>query len=163
MEAEMPSGREKGFTLIELMIVVALVAVMALVAIPSFVGLIRDNQVQAQAEEFNSLLQYARSESVIRRRAVNVDINAGTGLVDVIASGETLRSTTLNTNGIAITSTHPLLSFRPNGTSTINAYRAVFCRDGLAEKAFVVTVVGSGRATMHPRGRDESGNALGGC
>lgn len=159
----MPSGREKGFTLIELMIVVALVAVMALVAIPSFVGLIRDNQVQAQAEEFNSLLQFARSESVIRRRAVNVDINTGTGLVDVLASAETLRSTTLNTNGISISATHPLLSYRANGTSTINNFRAVFCRDGLADKAFVVTVIGSGRATMHPRGRDEFGNALGGC
>ena len=83
----MRTGHASGFTLIELMVVVALLSVLAFLAVPNLFSLIRDNQVQAQAEEMNAMLQYARSESVIRRRQVDVNIDTATGEVDVRSGG----------------------------------------------------------------------------
>lgn len=65
----------KGFTLVELMIVVALVAITATIAVPNFNNLIQNNRVQSQAEDLNALFQYARSESAIRKRSVTVSID----------------------------------------------------------------------------------------
>ncbi|WP_022961892.1 GspH/FimT family pseudopilin [Halopseudomonas pelagia] len=159
----MRTGHASGFTLIELMVVVALLSIVAFLAIPNLFGLVRDNQVQAQAEEMNAMLQYARSESVIRRRPVNVNIDTATGEVDVTSAGVILRASTFDATGVDFTSSHPQLIYRANGTSTIGDFRASFCRDGISEKAYVISVINSGRSTLHPQGLSEDGTALGGC
>jgi type IV fimbrial biogenesis protein FimU len=61
MELIMTPGSSKGFTLVELMIVIALLVILSVIAVPGFNTLVRDNRIQSQAEEFNALLQYARS------------------------------------------------------------------------------------------------------
>lgn len=157
----MAATAQKGFTLVELSVVLALVAIFATIAVPSFVNTIRDNQLQAQAEEFNALLQYARSESVIRRRAVNVAINDG--VLDVRAGGQSLRTITVGSNVIDVDVSSTLITFRPNGTSSTGVFTAAFCRDNKPELGYVVSVLGSGRVTLHPRGRNENGTALGSC
>lgn len=159
----MRTGHARGFTLIELMVVLALLSAVAFLAIPNFFGLIRDNQVQAQAEEMNAMLQYARSEALIRRRAVNVQIDDGTGEVDVVSGGETLRSSTFAATGVDFNVSHPLIVYRPNGTSNIGDFNATFCRDSLGARGYVITVENSGRSTLHPQGLNEDGIALGGC
>ncbi|MCC5826462.1 GspH/FimT family pseudopilin [Alkalimonas sp.] len=62
------SGKETGFTLIELMVTVAVMAIVLTVAIPSFTNLINGNRLTSQANELLSALSYARSEA-IRRNA----------------------------------------------------------------------------------------------
>lgn len=59
--------REKGFTLIEAMVVVALVAILATLALPSFTTLIANQRVTSAAQELLTLLQFARAESVYKR------------------------------------------------------------------------------------------------
>lgn len=154
---------QQGFTLIELMVTVILVAILATIAIPTFTDLIRDNRVQAQAEELNSLLQYARSEAVIRRRSVNVAVNMNDGLANVISGGEIIRTSPLNTANVDIDVSTPVVSFRPNGTSSTIAFRATVCPAGMADKGYVISVLGSGRVSLHPRGKDSDGTALGSC
>lgn len=61
-----------GFTLIELMITVAVLALVVTVAIPSFEGQIRNNRSVAQAENLVIALNMARSEAVKRARRVSV-------------------------------------------------------------------------------------------
>src|SRR5258708_17918140 len=65
-----PGGRwqrPRGFTLIEMMVVVALVAILAALAAPSFIAQIANQRVSSAALELQSLLQLARSEPVYKR------------------------------------------------------------------------------------------------
>jgi type IV fimbrial biogenesis protein FimT len=61
-----------GFTLLELMITVAIAAILLGIAIPSFIGTIRSNRLTASANDFVTALNVARSEAVKRGRNVTV-------------------------------------------------------------------------------------------
>ena len=72
--ASMP-GRarpEGGFTLIEMMVTVALLAVLIALVTPSFRGLLRDNRAAAQANALVGSLMLARSEAIKRNVPVVV-------------------------------------------------------------------------------------------
>lgn len=58
--------RYKGFTLIELMITLALSAIILAFAVPSFQDIIRNNRLTAHTNEFVAALQLARSEAIKR-------------------------------------------------------------------------------------------------
>ncbi len=64
--------KHKGFTLIELMVALAVLAILTGLAAPSFLGMMRDNRLVAQTNEFLGALHLARSEAVKRNRAVVV-------------------------------------------------------------------------------------------
>lgn len=66
------TGRKSGFTLIELVIVVALIAIVAAVAVPSYTTLVANNQVTSTTNTLVGFLSYARSEAVKRGRTVNI-------------------------------------------------------------------------------------------
>ena len=61
-----------GFTLIEMMVVVALVAILVAIATPSFVGLMQSNRVSAEVNSFVGDLQFARSEAIKQGAPVSV-------------------------------------------------------------------------------------------
>lgn len=60
----------RGFTLIELMIVVAVVAVLASIAAPSFSSFVTGQRVKSAANEFAMAAMFARSEAVKRNGKV---------------------------------------------------------------------------------------------
>lgn len=69
------SNKQRGFTLIELMVIIALVAIMAGIAVPSFTQFVRNNRVTSQADEIHRFFQYARGEAVVQRRTQAVTLN----------------------------------------------------------------------------------------
>ena len=62
----------KGFTLIELIITITILAILLTVAIPSFRALIINNRITTQANDFVSDISYARAEAVRRNTRVTV-------------------------------------------------------------------------------------------
>jgi len=70
----------RGFTLLELMVTIAVLAILATVGVPSFRDLIQNNRVTTQTNELVSALSFARTEAVKRGRNVDVVLTQqGTG------------------------------------------------------------------------------------
>lgn len=65
-----------GFTLTELMVVVAIVAIIAGIAAPSFASMIRENTARTQVNELLALTNYARSEAIKRQSNIQVAITS---------------------------------------------------------------------------------------
>lgn len=61
-----------GFTLVELLIGIAIVAILAAVAAPSFHNLVQNGRVSAQADRLMSALQLLRMEAIKRNRTVRL-------------------------------------------------------------------------------------------
>lgn len=80
MHADRRSGRHRrgvagaGFSLVELMVGVSILAVLLALALPSFSEWIRNNQVRTVAESLREGLQLARSEAIKRNTRVRLQL-----------------------------------------------------------------------------------------
>lgn len=64
--------RNKGFTLVELMVTISIVAILAVVAVPAFSDMVKNNRMVSVRNNLLNAIQYARSEAVSRNRSVSI-------------------------------------------------------------------------------------------
>ncbi|CAD5379882.1 Type II secretion system protein GspH [Pseudomonas sp. OF001] len=119
-----------GFSLIELMVVIAIIAIIAGIGIPSFRSITLDSRLNSTANQFLGALLLARSEAITQRTSIRVcaanadnktcatqtDWTNGTLLVRE-SDSEVIRVIPAAT-GLTIQSTQSSVLFRPNGTIT---------------------------------------------
>jgi len=149
-----------GFTLIELMITLALLTIVVGIAVPNFTAFIKRTQLQGQAEDLVATLQYARGEAVTRRTTAEVLMSDNDAWV-VLVNGQPVRDLTHNTSLAKMDADVASIIYRPNGTAT--PALITICRDDEFEKGYVVAVRASGTPTIHPRGKNADGSPLTSC
>lgn len=73
-------GKNRGFTLIELMMTIAIAAIIATMAAPSFIQMVRSNQLRSDTRDFVDLLSETRSEAIFKQsdRIVALDSSVAT-------------------------------------------------------------------------------------
>ena len=159
-----------GFTLVELMVVLAILAILAAIAVPNFSTMIKDGRLSAANADFMVALQLAKSESVARVSPVSIcrangnftactaggnwaqgwiiftDAN-GDGIVNgtdaILRVHEALGSLTYRGTGDAKTD----ITFNPSGSTSITGTEAVIACDdrGFASgKGIIITITGRG-------------------
>lgn len=70
--AVLPGRIARGFTLVELMVTLAVIAILAVVAMPSMTAVINNSRLSGQAEELVASIQLARAEAVRRNARVTI-------------------------------------------------------------------------------------------
>lgn len=83
--APVSCNRSQGFTLLEALVVLALLGILVAMAAPAMSGLHARHQVQAQAEGFLSSLVLARSEALRRQQRVSLCAQAANETCDASA------------------------------------------------------------------------------
>jgi len=69
---------KRGFTLVELMVTIAVMAIIAMIAAPSFGNILYKQQLNTNTRELISTLSQARSQAVILRKDTTVHLMNGT-------------------------------------------------------------------------------------
>lgn len=146
-------SRPSGFTLIELMVAVALTGVLLVVALPSYRGMVRDNCLTAVTNEFVGLVQYARSEAAKRSSVIKLKRqgSAWNKKWQVKLGNETIREHIPSCEvefraRIAATS----VLFSPRG-ATPKLYRFSVCDDRQNETGRQIEITRSGRPRVSSR------------
>lgn len=160
------TSNSRGFTLVELMIVLALLSVMALIAIPNFTEFTRRNQVQATAEELKAFITMARTEALTRRAPVTLTFPA-TGW-ELRSDGTLLRKFELASAQPKTTALGALneLTYNANGTISLASgglARFTVCYNEKTETGHMISVLPSGSVRLHQRGKNENNDVLSTC
>jgi prepilin-type N-terminal cleavage/methylation domain-containing protein len=74
----MQSKFQSGFTVIELMITLAVAAILAMIAAPSFTGMIEKSRLRGATDDLVNLLNTSRANAVKTERQVNVSVSGTT-------------------------------------------------------------------------------------
>jgi len=121
----MKINTQSGFTVIELMMVIVVMAVLVTVAIPSFGSFINNNRITAQANTFHSALLYARSEAVKRNTQVTLCGTSNSSATN--PCGETLLRTQDSITGGTLTAAGNLVAYTNDGRLATGTSTFTFC------------------------------------
>jgi len=149
-------GNNKGFTLVELIITLAIASILMSLAMPSFVSTIKNNSMTTQANQFIVALNLARSEAIKRR--ANIDVVATNpsasnewagGWTVAVNGGATIKVFSAFESGSTLDSVgnSDTFQYQPSGRANItDSYR--LCDDRVGETGREITISTTGRVSV---------------
>jgi type IV fimbrial biogenesis protein FimT len=136
MGTSLHQSRKKlhGFTLVELMVVIALVAIVMAIAIPSYRQMIVSNRIRAATNDLLLSLQFARTEAVRQVRVVTVcpSSDGATCTAGGYEIGWIVKTGLPNVAGVLLQDTLP----KEQVTMTTNSGNFIFLANGLPAANF---------------------------
>lgn len=153
-----PSLEQRGFTLLELMITVAIVAILSAAAIPSFSEAMMKSRLTNQARDLMAGALLARSEAIKRNQIVTLCASSnrtactGTwenGWIVLTADNTVVHSHTAATTGFLINSALTSITFSGSGLGATMA-SLIVCKasPGVGSEERVVSISGTGRPSI---------------
>jgi type IV fimbrial biogenesis protein FimT len=140
-------NRERGFSLVELVVVIAIAAILMAVSLPSYFEWRRNATFRKTANEITQFMRHARSEAIAKGQQQTVAFKPSSDSFPVtVPTGVTIRSSAAGTSTDDLT-----VKFNTNGTATIIGPDGILSgnvsvNDGTTQK-YLVTVVQTGRVT----------------
>ena len=118
----MRTSLSRGFTLIEMLVTLAIFAVLLMIAIPSMRPFLQSQSVKNASMDINSTVALARSEAIKRNATVDVTANSATDWSQGWVVSQTTPAATIRKQpalgNIVITSSSGSFSFDGNGRMT---------------------------------------------
>lgn len=139
----------RGFSLVELMVTLAILVILVALAAPSFTTFIKSNRLTARANDIVTALNLARSEAIKRGATVNVTANGGSwgNGITIETGGEALRNFEAFTKDVTLTEAGGVttIGYQANGMATTAATFSV-CDSAISgENGRQVSVSATGR------------------
>ncbi|CAM2853038.1 GspH/FimT family pseudopilin [Moritella viscosa] len=140
-----------GFTLIELMITIAIFAILIGIGVPSYQNTIQQSRIDDATTLINSALSYAKNTAIAHNRPLYMTAadNVLTLATSTAVAAEVVNRTTIDTDSdsnLSVTGLTSVIIFRANGTITAdNTIR--YNPDG---KGINITVSANGDTTVNP-------------
>jgi type IV fimbrial biogenesis protein FimT len=157
----------RGFTLVELIITMAIAAILTTVAVPSFTETIKRNRLATKTNLLVGSLGLARSEAIKRGQRVNVCVSSNqTGCtggtnwaqgwltwVDADNSNTLNGETIIHTvealpASITFTGSASFVGFSPQGAAIVNNNTFTVCDDRTGETGRTITINATGRTNL---------------
>ncbi|WP_187806963.1 GspH/FimT family pseudopilin [Aquipseudomonas alcaligenes] len=149
---------EQGFTLVELMVALVVMAILVGLAVPAFDNFVLRNRLRTFANSFSASAQLAKSEAMKRNSTVTLCKSSnGTSCSNsgdweqgwIVLSGTTvIRHQQAAPTGYSLSSSVASLTFQPSGFGSTQATLTICRSSPVGSEERVVTVSATGRTTI---------------
>lgn len=122
-EASASTDATAGFTLVEMLVVLAIMALVAAIAAPGLVSNYRTKNVETMAGEITMRLRLSRTSAIATARPKQVVVDLGTRIIrfgerDIVALPDDVKMTVVTGQATVVADRQTVLTFLPDGSAS---------------------------------------------